>query len=1335
MAIGYLNGNEKPTGAQLNALYAEFERKLKRIFNGKSFILGGFGNGLNNGAGIPIPQAMMGKCFFFTSGPTVYSQLVPQFVTDGAGGARPYVHQLFVNEATLAGQQVQSYDEDNKVAKIKPRGNYGGAAPAGQLPFSLYVAFFEYSLDVHYVLHQGANDVAPVPYYFRESGFGGFPNFPPPSKRLRYGLADIIVEGPTSVALPYQKYDCYRVHNLNKFGIGVDLPDGGHIGILPFECKTIRRNPTGIGYNETGWNYFFPYRSADKYPDGDPRFFWFLPTAQIGATGVVTTGYAENSGVVRAANSMAANNLANPCILMEFLRHYEVDEAQIVAPTFYGRAQLDMPWIHRDPTVFYDCYPKYASLFGNPGDGGTIIGDLIHHRGDIDIIRKHKTLIDPATGRPKITRDKVTFRGYGTIISDFGAHKLKVVENANGQLVITNDDPDNDVDLVPVGTNLFKTGEKSAGDGPGRITLSTGSDGLPATVIENAIFETVEQPGGGWVMSDAGTRKIYQYQIVNQSNTQQWAKGDLNAPQQYTVETATGPNIQLVNRVNDDNPATPSVDESLTTMKHLVGIHKTRVSDIVALAYWGNGALTSQNSNTISYNTSLKLTMEGLLLNVTVAINPILASDVNGHYPMETTLSRTLQFKFRGHGWPYLSPTLGYMTAGGFSPRSGRMHINPVPYKQEVTGVSGEDFKVGPLGATETPIKQLHRITGPLTTSNIVDLAQVVNDPTANQTPATGKGSDLRFWQVIGIDSLYNYVTSAQTDTGYWLWAENHLSSNTHPAMMRLLPETYNWLASMVNAIDKGGCLSIWSVRLRINSTWMGLYNIMNLGSGFNYGQNSGSPVPLDFFASLSPFGPADQIAFLQALGIPVKGEGDFPGLASARAKDCVPLVVSVGGSASWLSGTGSAHDIGNGQSNITWDGGAAAISIGLLTLDARKLALGQNPGGPCAGFVAPGHSAPGIPFGVFYVVTDGSGVIEVNPSESQEGTSFSAFGGIAHGAAYYSGRQIDMIGAYTGVQWIGITDVKNSAAALGLGFIFEEVILQLDLIYLDPAQSMHLIQGISQTGFGLSVPAFGPYTFGTPDHPIEYLFTNVQSVVVRGTTEFNSIGVFTLSGCWQAVQKFYLNSGGQWKLKASAIVGEGGGLLETFRTKNITQSTTGPVLISFNCGGTAGAAPDLTGYSSDSGPTPGIFNFDVNATAGKPHQFSSPTGSGLRFEVRWVNAPGDMDDANQLGNFRDWVSIHLEYTSNLAPAASYLSVHKGYWVGQADYWESSAVNYWVCQFGGGGVGLPGCSPPAWLDSGEVKITNPTAGTTALRPAQPGNDVVRLTPLGIISLA
>jgi len=418
----------------------------------------------------------------------------PNSPTGGHGGGATFTFTF----------SAQGYDEVNKVAPI-PQVD---ATYYQGLPLADDVGVFEWSLQAHYLMYQGSSDKTPTKYYLADGTTT-------PEKHYKYALAEIIIEGVSAVTMEreWDKYSCFRCHNLNAHPVTVDFAGVFTLKLEPFQCATVRRDSATENYRR-GFNYFF------RYEGGDLRFYWFFPTSGnfIGQGG-------------RAANSMQANNLSNPAMLLDWVQFFT---RPIVSTTNWGGAVTVDPATGLpvsnpygatyasfifDPTIQCDIYALYKDFFGDPSDPHTLVGDLLHHKGDIKIVRVSKTKREPLTGNPLITFDQVTFNGYATIVQDFALKKLQVSENADGNLMIRNVDPDNDVWLVPISTNLLKLGDDI--DGKWRGISNNGAapsdKGIPLNtygdvVIENAIFEA--EPEQPWL--DDSTLRTSGPQLIQQ---------------------------------------------------------------------------------------------------------------------------------------------------------------------------------------------------------------------------------------------------------------------------------------------------------------------------------------------------------------------------------------------------------------------------------------------------------------------------------------------------------------------------------------------------------------------------------------------------------------------------------------------------------------------------------------------------------------------------------------------------------------------------------------------------------------------------------------------------
>lgn len=275
-----------------------------------------------------------------------------------------------------------------------------------------------------------------------------------PERNNQYALADILVENRPSIELPSSgnKYDCYRVHNFNQTQLEVDIGTGFSYSMSPFECRTFRKFSNN--YWNTGFHYFFPYHS------GDPRYYTVVPLGtdqnyEIFSTTSPSGFYSWDS----IYNSYAANNLLNPSILFDWIEAFSTETNPVSEQRYltsdHGRKALLYQDINNTP---YDVSLRYSGFYDYPISDDTIIGDLIHHKGQIKIAKVYKGILD-ANGNSKTEFDWVNFSGYSTIVSDFASKNIDVTYS-NGTYILSNPDTANIyLNLIPVSTNLLKQGE------------------------------------------------------------------------------------------------------------------------------------------------------------------------------------------------------------------------------------------------------------------------------------------------------------------------------------------------------------------------------------------------------------------------------------------------------------------------------------------------------------------------------------------------------------------------------------------------------------------------------------------------------------------------------------------------------------------------------------------------------------------------------------------------------------------------------------------------------------------------------------------------------------
>lgn len=738
----------------MNALFDALDAKLSALLGGgKSFFLAQSG---------VFPSKLCGNVFYFVSGTPVYAGRAPGLKV--SGDPVPYDHDVFTDAVAAIDPGDITWDETNKVAQVPGFNStiYTDAdLPVPGFP-NEYVALLDYSLEAHALLHQGSNDSEPVPYYVQEDITG---DFFVPEKHYKFAVAEIVIEGPTAIVLPsnYDKYNCFRVHNLNTVAASVDFAGEYTLNLQAFECKTVRRDSVTENYREGG-HYFW------HFEDGDPRFYWYLPKALVsGAAGLADSAVMTNAHV--------ANNLTNPAILLDWVKYFERDYSvglvTIEANGWYAGWQLD-------PAEQADIYGFYENKFGDPSDPNTILGDLIHHKGDILIVRKSKTLTDPDTGAPLITFDTVTFNGYATIVEDFAAKQLQVAENASHNYEITSTDPDNHVYLVPISTNLLKSGDTRS-----TIYFVDANNGVQ---IENAIFEA---PDYG-TLSATAPQKLFHPSVST------------------TPDSRTSPTHGTV---NGDDIVTLNWSAARGSSITLQGVHRYTVQDLLDMDFWGDPAIPGQNSTYVTRtNRELKLTPEGLVLLYTEHRSALGATKPSDGIPTVKAI------QFRSHGWGYYGAA-GSRDTGMVSCRVGRYRIGvPDAYNAETWGVGGEDFSVNRLRTSQDGVQILGRVK----TSNLAIVGK------------TG-----RFWQCTNpgdFTSLFLHARDVYTESEFGALFHSSTTSNinngsaplfsglTLPKLcMVLLPEMYNALARAINAVKSGHPLNWRTLRWEIDGEIVGL--------------------------------------------------------------------------------------------------------------------------------------------------------------------------------------------------------------------------------------------------------------------------------------------------------------------------------------------------------------------------------------------------------------------------------------------------------------------------------------------------------------------------------
>ena len=349
MALTHLNGNELPTAAKINELWAEADTVIDKALDGKSTYvmpLIAYDD--------PAIELHVGKEFFFyTSGNHDvgdFSVLHSVLHRD-----RPLETTIPANynqatfDSAASGAVVSYVDETRDYA------------------LTSNVMGLDGSLKAHTKTIDG--DV----YYLWE------PGQPAPEKHWKLAVAEIIIGDTVDNSFDFldewDKYNCFKIHNLTQNQITVRFGTHYTVVIPAWGQQCVRRDNVSSGY-DSSHKYFFKTRS------GDPRYLHFK----------YQTGY--------IAASMRANNITNASFLYSIVEMVgERDES-----FRYGYKSGNR--ITFDAHTYTDIGVEYAAGGYVPTiSDSTLVGDLIFHKGDLSYFRAETTGSTPEFG-------SVTFNGF-----------------------------------------------------------------------------------------------------------------------------------------------------------------------------------------------------------------------------------------------------------------------------------------------------------------------------------------------------------------------------------------------------------------------------------------------------------------------------------------------------------------------------------------------------------------------------------------------------------------------------------------------------------------------------------------------------------------------------------------------------------------------------------------------------------------------------------------------------------------------------------------------------------------------------------------------------------
>ena len=359
MAVNYLTGNEQPTAAKMNELWAEADSIVDETMDGKTTYLAH-----PSGIVSPAESVIAGKEFYFyTSGN--HDATDASVLYSLKAGSTPASYDQSTYDTAAAGASFSYYDSTLK---------YATSTAGLGLEFSLKAHTTAYGGDTYYIFDKGQPNV---------------------EKKWRFCVAEILIgdaidngDGTFKFEFSndYDKYNCFKLHNCTgndiTFYFGTSGSSNYSLAIPKYSQRCVRRDSVSTGYDST-YKYFF------KCLRDDPRYLHFK----------------SQSGFVPA--SMQANNITNASFLFNIL---EALGQRMDATTLFGSSPAPCR-ITFDAQTYTDMGAEYYAAGYVPSiSSSTLVGDLVFHKGDLSYFRATTSGSTPESG-------SISFDGFSGFVS------------------------------------------------------------------------------------------------------------------------------------------------------------------------------------------------------------------------------------------------------------------------------------------------------------------------------------------------------------------------------------------------------------------------------------------------------------------------------------------------------------------------------------------------------------------------------------------------------------------------------------------------------------------------------------------------------------------------------------------------------------------------------------------------------------------------------------------------------------------------------------------------------------------------------------------------------
>ena len=391
MAVDLLSGNELPTAARMNSLWAEADAVVAKALDGKSLwflqhlVGANYSSAMGYQARLDLPWRGI-QFWVWTPGDHLSgitqdrSFLYGMHVFSGVGNL-PAAYNESTIDTAIASATVGASDTTNQWAQSSSGDNI----------------MLNRSLKTH-TTTVGVTTCLLWDY-----------DEPSPDKAHKWAVAEIQIEthsGSYTLADTCDKFNFFKIHNLKNQALTFNFGSNYSVSIAAWEQVCVRRDTVSSGYDST-YKYFFKCRT------NDPRWLYFDSHG-----GLATTARISHSSVYQ---SMRANNITNASYLHSLMD--ALAESHLID--------------FNQHDLLNDVTTEYYAAGVIPADPristGTRVADLAYTKGKIGVIKR-------VTSGATQTAATVDFAGFSTLGTILAPYSITVSTSGNNVNLATTSD-------------------------------------------------------------------------------------------------------------------------------------------------------------------------------------------------------------------------------------------------------------------------------------------------------------------------------------------------------------------------------------------------------------------------------------------------------------------------------------------------------------------------------------------------------------------------------------------------------------------------------------------------------------------------------------------------------------------------------------------------------------------------------------------------------------------------------------------------------------------------------------------------------------------------------